>query len=49
MVIRSFQVQKVVKSKGASFVDAPVSGGVIGAENATLTFMVLIIFPTSFP
>lgn len=30
----------MVKSKGASFVDAPVSGGVIGAENATLTFMV---------
>lgn len=34
------KVQKLVKSKGASFVDAPVSGGVIGAENATLTFMV---------
>lgn len=34
------QVQQLVKSKGASFVDAPVSGGVIGAENATLTFMV---------
>lgn len=30
----------MVKSKGGSFVDAPVSGGVIGAENATLTFMV---------
>lgn len=30
----------MVKSKGASFVDAPVSGGVIGAENGTLTFMV---------
>lgn len=27
-------------SKGARFVDAPVSGGVIGAENGTLTFMV---------
>lgn len=34
------QVQKLVKSKGASFVDAPVSGGVVGAENGTLTFMV---------
>jgi len=33
-------VQKLVKSKGSRFVDAPVSGGVIGAENATLTFMV---------
>lgn len=30
----------MVASKGARFVDAPVSGGVIGAENATLTFMV---------
>lgn len=35
-----FKVQQLVKSKGASFIDAPVSGGVIGAENATLTFMV---------
>lgn len=34
------QVQKLVNSHGARFVDAPVSGGVIGAENATLTFMV---------
>lgn len=33
-------VQKIVKEKGASFVDAPVSGGVMGAQNATLTFMV---------
>lgn len=33
-------VQKIVKGKGASFVDAPVSGGVMGAQNATLTFMV---------
>lgn len=30
----------MVKDHGASFVDAPVSGGVMGAENATLTFMV---------
>lgn len=37
---QNLKVQKLVKSKGASFVDAPVSGGVIGAENATLTFMV---------
>lgn len=34
------QVQKLVKDHGASFVDAPVSGGTMGAENATLTFMV---------
>lgn len=34
------QVQQFVTSKGARFVDAPVSGGVIGAENGTLTFMV---------
>lgn len=33
-------VQKIVKGAGASFVDAPVSGGVMGAQNATLTFMV---------
>lgn len=33
-------VQKLISSKGASFVDAPVSGGVPGAEQATLTFMV---------
>lgn len=33
-------VQKIVKTAGASFVDAPVSGGVMGAQNATLTFMV---------
>lgn len=33
-------VQKIVNSAGASFVDAPVSGGVMGAQNATLTFMV---------
>lgn len=30
----------MIKSKGARFVDAPVSGGVPGAEAATLTFMV---------
>lgn len=33
-------VQKKVKAAGATFVDAPVSGGVPGAQNATLTFMV---------
>uniref|UniRef100_A0A182RMI7 3-hydroxyisobutyrate dehydrogenase n=1 Tax=Anopheles funestus TaxID=62324 RepID=A0A182RMI7_ANOFN len=33
-------VQKKVKAAGATFVDAPVSGGVPGAKNATLTFMV---------
>ena len=33
-------VQKIVSAKGASFVDAPVSGGVMGAQNGTLTFMV---------
>ncbi|TMW60090.1 hypothetical protein Poli38472_000132 [Pythium oligandrum] len=29
-----------IHAQGARFVDAPVSGGVVGAENATLTFMV---------
>jgi len=33
-------IQKMVSSKGARFIDAPVSGGVPGAEKATLTFMV---------
>lgn len=33
-------VQKIVSGAGARFVDAPVSGGVMGAQNATLTFMV---------
>lgn len=36
----SKHVQKIVKGAGARFVDAPVSGGVMGAQNATLTFMV---------
>lgn len=30
----------IAKTKQLSFVDAPVSGGVVGAENGTLTFMV---------
>lgn len=30
----------IAKSRQLSFVDAPVSGGVVGAENGTLTFMV---------
>ncbi|EDW84775.1 uncharacterized protein Dwil_GK12956 [Drosophila willistoni] len=33
-------LQKKISDKGARFIDAPVSGGVIGAEQATLTFMV---------
>ncbi|KAH8270803.1 hypothetical protein KR018_005120 [Drosophila ironensis] len=33
-------LQKRISEKGARFVDAPVSGGVPGAEAATLTFMV---------
>ena len=33
-------VHRIVQAAGASFVDAPVSGGVMGAQNATLTFMV---------
>ncbi|XP_055920381.1 probable 3-hydroxyisobutyrate dehydrogenase, mitochondrial [Eupeodes corollae] len=33
-------IQKIVSEKGAHFIDAPVSGGVPGAEQATLTFMV---------
>lgn len=33
-------VQKLIKERGYKFVDAPVSGGVPGAVNGTLTFMV---------
>ncbi|XP_033252084.1 probable 3-hydroxyisobutyrate dehydrogenase, mitochondrial [Drosophila miranda] len=33
-------LQKRISAKGARFIDAPVSGGVPGAEQATLTFMV---------
>lgn len=34
------RIQKDIASKGGRFVDAPVSGGVPGAEAGTLTFMV---------
>lgn len=34
------KISKVAKEKGVSFLAAPVSGGVIGAVNRTLTFMV---------
>lgn len=34
------RIQKEVAAKGGNFVDAPVSGGVPGAEAGTLTFMV---------
>lgn len=33
-------ISKAAKKKGLKFMDGPVSGGVVGAENATLTFMV---------
>mmetsp|Transcript_4450 Transcript_4450/g.7166 ORF Transcript_4450/g.7166 Transcript_4450/m.7166 type:complete len:286 (+) Transcript_4450:803-1660(+) len=33
-------VARISREKGVRFVDAPVSGGTIGAQNATLTFMV---------
>ncbi|KAJ8958774.1 hypothetical protein NQ314_006373 [Rhamnusium bicolor] len=33
-------LSKIAKSNGIRFLDAPVSGGVVGAEAATLTFMV---------
>src|SRR5882757_1151535 len=37
----SREVAKMVKEKaGAGFVDAPMSGGVVGAHAGTLTFMV---------
>uniref|UniRef100_A0A1I7ZIL9 3-hydroxyisobutyrate dehydrogenase n=1 Tax=Steinernema glaseri TaxID=37863 RepID=A0A1I7ZIL9_9BILA len=36
----SIEVAAAVAKKQSSYVDAPVSGGVVGAQNATLTFMV---------
>jgi 3-hydroxyisobutyrate dehydrogenase len=36
----SVSLAEEAAKKQASFLDAPVSGGVVGAENATLTFMV---------
>jgi len=34
------EIETAVNEKKSELVDAPVSGGVVGAENATLTFMV---------
>lgn len=34
------KINKVFSEKGVSFADAPVSGGDVGAKNATLSFMV---------
>ncbi|KAL1918461.1 uncharacterized protein VTP21DRAFT_3121 [Calcarisporiella thermophila] len=42
------EMAKAVGSKGAIAVDAPVSGGVPGAEAATLTFMVGAALPDHF-
>ncbi|CAJ0958674.1 unnamed protein product, partial [Mesorhabditis belari] len=36
----SVEMALALRQKQASYVDAPVSGGVVGAQNATLTFMV---------
>eukprot|EP01098_Paradermamoeba_levis_P006180 TRINITY_DN2567_c0_g1_i1.p1 TRINITY_DN2567_c0_g1~~TRINITY_DN2567_c0_g1_i1.p1 ORF type:complete len:321 (-),score=102.75 TRINITY_DN2567_c0_g1_i1:29-991(-) len=36
----SRQIAENAKKASSSFVDAPVSGGIVGAEKATLTFMV---------
>jgi 3-hydroxyisobutyrate dehydrogenase len=33
-------INKIAKGKGFQFIDAPVSGGVKGAEEAKLTFMI---------
>jgi 3-hydroxyisobutyrate dehydrogenase len=34
------EIQAKIQSLGGFMVDAPVSGGIVGAQNATLTFMV---------
>ncbi|GIW47216.1 MAG: 3-hydroxyisobutyrate dehydrogenase [Deltaproteobacteria bacterium] len=36
----AIEIYNAAKSKGASFIDAPVSGGDVGAKNATLSIMV---------
>tara|TARA_B100000131_G_scaffold249662_1_gene242963 strand:- start:110 stop:1027 length:918 start_codon:yes stop_codon:yes gene_type:complete len=36
----SLEIGKNAKEKGIKMIDAPVSGGVMGAKNATLTFLV---------
>uniref|UniRef100_A0AC34QAH1 3-hydroxyisobutyrate dehydrogenase n=1 Tax=Panagrolaimus sp. JU765 TaxID=591449 RepID=A0AC34QAH1_9BILA len=38
--IASVEIAKLTAEKGASYIDAPVSGGVGGAQAGTLTFMV---------
>lgn len=38
--VAAVEIYKEAKSKNLTFVDAPVSGGVKGAEDARLTFMV---------
>uniref|UniRef100_A0A0N5BN96 3-hydroxyisobutyrate dehydrogenase n=1 Tax=Strongyloides papillosus TaxID=174720 RepID=A0A0N5BN96_STREA len=35
-----FEVAEIVEKHNSTFVDAPVSGGVTGAQNGTLTFMI---------
>ena len=37
--VPSVELTRIARSKGKTFVDCPMSGGVPGAENATLTFM----------
>jgi 3-hydroxyisobutyrate dehydrogenase len=36
----SIELNQEAKSKGMTYIDAPVSGGVTGAQAGTLTFMV---------
>lgn len=36
----SIEIASLVNAKGGHYMDAPVSGGVIGAEKGTLAFMV---------
>lgn len=38
--IASKEFYKTAKSKGMTWIDSPMSGGIMGAQNATLTFMV---------
>ena len=38
--IASKEFYATAKSKGMTWIDSPMSGGIMGAQNATLTFMV---------
>ena len=44
----AIELNQQAKSKGMTYIDAPVSGGVTGAQAGTLTFMVGAETPALF-